>query len=763
MGEVLNNIGSIYSALGDYLKSLDYHERSLEISKEIGDRHGEGLTLNNIGLIYSALGEYSKAFSFYEQSLMISEEIGNRYNESVTLNNIGLTYRELGEFQNALNFFEQSLAFSEKIGNPRLVGASLNNIGSSYSALNQYSKALDFYKRFLMISEEIGDRRSEGLALNNIGYIYENLEEYSKALGYYERSLAISEEIGDQSSRGKIFWNVGHTLSEQNKPELAIIFLKLSVNIFESIRGDLVTLDQSLQASYTDTVSDTYRHLADLLLQQNRILEAQAVLDLLKVQELDDALNDVQRSGNTQGVGYWQIEDDLLQLYTQVLLEGQELAQLQDPANQPRSEEDEARRNQLQTRERELRTTFSGWLDHPEVKALLKDLQTTTEDQTIDLADEYRKLQNELRWHPQASASIYPLFLDERLELVLITPIAPPLRYPVAVTDDELTQTVVDYGQVLKSPTRPAEPLAQKLYGWLIEPMAEDLEKAGIDTLIYAPDGVLRYVPLAALHDGQQWLAQRYSTSHITARSLTGFTAQPQNQNRVLAGACADCDYSFSVGERAFNFADLPATAAEVSILQEQIPETDILLNQDFSPVTLQNELNSYTIFHLATHAAFVPEQPDESFIVFGNGERVTLETIRRDWYLSNADLVVLSACETAVGNTELGTGIEILGMGYQLQTAGAKAALASLWQVNDGGTQILMNAFYAALTSGMTKAEALKAAQSAMIADDYRAVGGERATIDVVDAMTNEPIVVQQDMSHPYYWAPFILIGNGL
>jgi CHAT domain-containing protein len=145
----------------------------------------------------------------------------------------------------------------------------------------------------------------------------------------------------------------------------------------------------------------------------------------------------------------------------------------------------------------------------------------------------------------------------------------------------------------------------------------------------------------------------------------------------------------------------------------------------------------------------FVPGLPEESFILFGNGDRINLRDMAT-WSLPNVDLVVLSACKTAVGG-ELGNGEEILGFGYQIQRTGARAAIASLWSVDDGGTQVLMNAFYAALERGMTKAEALRQAQIALITGDFTGLD-----IDV-------PAQLQPSLDRPYYWAPFILIGNGL
>lgn len=169
-----------------------------------------------------------------------------------------------------------------------------------------------------------------------------------------------------------------------------------------------------------------------------------------------------------------------------------------------------------------------------------------------------------------------------------------------------------------------------------------------------------------------------------------------------------------------------------------------------------------YTVVHLATHSAFVLGTLDDSFMLFGNGDRITLRDMQK-WSLKNVDLVVLSACETGLDGN-LGNGEEILGLGYQMQRAGARAAIASLWSVSDGGTQALMDAFYTALeNSNTTKAEALRQAQIALITGDYTALGKQRGLSVQQRIGTSLPSEVANRLNHPYYWAPFILIGNGL
>jgi CHAT domain-containing protein len=214
----------------------------------------------------------------------------------------------------------------------------------------------------------------------------------------------------------------------------------------------------------------------------------------------------------------------------------------------------------------------------------------------------------------------------------------------------------------------------------------------------------------------------------------------------------------------------LPFAGVEVENLLAAFPGTTGLFNDEFSLDAVEPALNRYTIVHLATHAAFVQGSPSDSFILFGNGDRLTLEDLK-GWRgrLNRVDLVVLSACETGVGAATLGNGEEILGFGYLMQEAGAEAAIASLWVVSDGGTQVLMNAFYEALNNGYSKAEALQRAQIALIRDDQAVLASGQRSIEPFNPDTGEPLAIyatgdgSQNLSHPYYWAPFILIGNGL
>ncbi|MFB8787978.1 MAG: CHAT domain-containing protein [Potamolinea sp.] len=555
-------------------------------------------------------------------------------------------------------------------------------------------------------------------------------------------------------------------LEQQKQPELAVVFYKQSVNVRETIRKDLRVLPKEQQESYTQTVAYTYRNLADILLKQDRVLEAQKVLDLLKLQELEDYLRNVRGNQETQqGIEYLANEQQLLTQYnaklSQVVQLGKELTALQKIPQASRTPAQEKQRQEIEAAQQQSTREYLDFIRSPQVVAIVQQLNRTTDRTNVDLKS-LPALQDNLKKLDQDAVLLYPLILDDRLELVLATPYAPPIRRTVPVKREELNRAIAQFRSSLTNPSSNAKEPAQKLYDWLIKPLEPALKQANTKTIIYAPDGQLRYIPLAALYDGKEWLVQKYRVNNITALSLTNLDKKPQPP-KILAGAFSQGSYQVRVGEQTYPFGGLRGAGKEVENLVTVIPGTTKLVNQEFSKAEIEKRMSDYSIIHLATHAAFLPGKPEDSFILFGNGDTANFRDVET-WLLKNTDLVVLSACETGLGG-KLGNGEEILGFGYLMQQAGAKAAIATLWTVDDGGTQALMDAFYVALgNSTTTKAEALRQAQIALITGDYKALGKQRGGLGVVERINSSlPQQVTNRLSHPYYWSPFVLIGNGL
>jgi len=753
-GAALGNLGLAYYSLGKYDKAIEFQLQFLAIAREIKDRSGEGAALGNLGIAYNSLGEYDKAIKFQLQSLEIAREIKDRLGEGKALVSLGIAYQDLSKYDKAIEFYLQVLAIAQELKDRSGEGAALGNLGVVYDSLGKYGKAIEFHLQSLAIKREIKNRRGEGNTLGNLGIVYDSFGKYDKAIEFYLQSLAIKREIKDRSGEGQSLGNLGISFNKLNQPELAILFYKQSVNVTESIRQDLRKLDKDVQKSYLATVESTYRNLADLLLKQDRILEAQQVLDLLKVEELSEYLRTVRGNSETaKGTDLQKPEQNIIAL-------SNELAELQkldregklDPQQQPRLAF-------LANNEKEYNKQFNAFLKTPAVQNEIQELRRTQSAQNVDI-EKYNRLRGNLS-KLQNAALFYPLVLEDRLELILIIANAPPIRKTINLKRTDLNQAIATFLSNLRNPNSEVKPDAQKFYNWLIQPFEKELQQANIQTIVYAPDEGLRYIPLAALYDGKQWLVERYRINNITAASLTDFTPRTASSIRVLAAA-SSAKHDVKIGDRTLSFSPLPATKIEVDSIATKINTTK-LVDRDFTEPALTGKLNTHNIIHLATHGHFEVGQPEQSFILLGDGKISTISDIG-SWTLTNVSLVVLSACETAIGGQGgKGKGIEIFGLGYQIHNAGASAAIATLWKVSDGGTERLMDAFYTAVKTGkVSNTEALRQAQVAMITGNYEGLGEARGIVSIEVRPRTTSSTAPAKISHPYYWAAFILIGNG-
>ena len=681
----LNNLGLASDNLGQYQKAIVFYQQSLAIKKQIGDRNGEARSLNNLGAIYKNLGQYQKAIDFYQQSLAIKKQIGDRDGEATSLNNLGLVYDYLGQYQKAIDFYRQSVAIAKQIGESSIEARSLNNLGAAYERLGQYQKAIDFYGQALEMQEKIGDRQGEAKSINNLGVVYKNLRQYQRAIDLHQQSLAIKKQIGDRQGEATSLNNLGVDFNQLGQTEISILFYKQSVNVFESIRQSLKGLREEEQQSFTNTIASSYRNLADLLLKQGRIMEALQILDLLKVQELEEYFKNIKGSDRSaQGVRLLEPEKAISDKLLAVSLDNSKEINSQ----------------------------------------LAKQIQQLPKSEINKVPEYLQKI-------PQGTALLYPLILGDRIEIILFSPNSIPISRTVRISQKELETLVIDFRSgLLDSGSEDVKEPAAKLYKLLIKPIETELTQAKVTTTLYAPDGILRYIPLAALYDSKQWLAEKYRISNLITYSLFDFAPKLKTQPNILAGA-----FGGKANEKKFEQIGLPATIKEVQAIANSFQNSVTLIEDQFSRQAIEAKFKNHNILHLATHAKFNVGVPDNSFIIFGNGDKIRLNEIS-DWQIPNIDLIILSACQTGIG--KLGDGVEVLGFGYQVQKAGAKNAIASLWSVNDEGTQALMEAFYRELKKGdVTPTEALHRAQFALIKSPK--------------------------YNHPNYWSAFFAIGNGL
>lgn len=351
------------------------------------------------------------------------------------------------------------------------------------------------------------------------------------------------------------------------------------------------------------------------------------------------------------------------------------------------------------------------------------------------------------------SAMIYVVVRNEQLELILIPPEGEPIRKSIPEAKEASLLPVVqelrtEVTNPRKRRTKTYQSSARQLYQWIVTPLEPDLQRLGIETLLFSLDPGLRSLPMAALLDGDRFLVEKYSFSLIPSFSLLETQYASMADSKLLAMGASEFK----------EFPSLPAVPLELKTLTQEW-ETTSFLNASFTIENLKNQQkkNAFRIVHLATHAEFAPGKPQNSFILFWN-ERLQINQISRlSLHNPQVDLLVLSACRTALGDREAELGFA--GLAVQ---AGVKSALASLWYIEDEGTLSLMGEFYKQLRHFSTKAEALQQAQLAMIQGKVRFENGklikEGQTISLPSESSKE---ANKNMAHPYYWSGFTLVGS--
>ncbi|ACB51523.1 hypothetical protein cce_2173 [Crocosphaera subtropica ATCC 51142] len=364
------------------------------------------------------------------------------------------------------------------------------------------------------------------------------------------------------------------------------------------------------------------------------------------------------------------------------------------------------------------------------------------------IADKLTQLSQQTGKRP---AVVWMTSTPDYLALYIITPGKQPMgiRVPEG-NQDALFNAIKQFHQQLQSPQSSAylKP-AQDLYKLMILPIEYHLRSQNIDTLILCVGPMLRSFPFAALHDGENFLIENYGITRIPGFNLTNWDYETLEDAQILAMGASEFP----------NDQPLPGVAAELSTITPGLWEGVTLLNEAFTLGNLKEhrQRNPYSIIHLATHAQFNPGNPSHSYIQFSDTRLNLKEMEDLNWSQPPVDLLVLSACNTALGDIDAELGF----VGLALQS-GVNSAVGSLWRASDLGTLGMMSEFYWQLKETSLKAEALRRAQMAMIQGNVRWREGQLETPREDISLTSEAMRVEGlDLSHPYYWSGFSLVGN--
>ena len=819
----LDNLGRAWSDMGDGKQALDNFNQSLLTFRNLGERNGEALVLNDTGPAYAALGQKQKALEAYKQAIALWRELGNRQGEALTLNNIGRLYNDLGEHQTALDYYNQALPIWREVGNRSGEALALSDIGRAYADLGQPAKALDFQTQALPVFREVGSRRGEAMTLNNLGRDHSDLNEAQQAYDLDLQALSIWREVKDQRDEAQDLMTIAWAYSElkqpelsftsaiaalglakttadpqiegniensimigfrkQNRPEEAIFFGLLAVNDYEQIRKNILGMDKEVQAGFAQSRSGAYRMLAELLVEAGRAGQAEQILDLLKEQELQDVVATA-APGSSAGIEPLKLspaqqdaEDALPDLEKRArAIEEASLSYAQLQAKPSRTPDDEAQLKTLSATMQQQGSDIQSVLNNkifPELDAQSAPGQASADTTKSFLQDSLSKL------GPRVMG-IRLLLGEDHAYAVVVTANA---RKVIVLTASSanIRAKAFEALKAVGSPSSDPRPQLNQLYSMVVAPIESQLKalqsapgpKGSVPTLLWSLDDALRYVPMGALYDGKQYLVERFHNVLFTPESYGHMTDSPL-QNATPPSALA-----MGLSKSYNGLPALPGVIPELdSIVHDPSDPAShgpmqgkLLPDEQFTLANLKSDLgagNNFSVVHIASHFVLIAGSGDEPFLMMGGDS--TGDPSGFEWNLSAMEnsavafhgtrLLTLSACSTAK-DYKSRNGLEMDSLGMIAQQKDAEAVLATLWDVNDLSTSHIMSDFYARWVRNPAdgKAEALRQAQLAFIQGGGAVPGGGTGRGFETEDQSSAPSSL--GYAHPYYWAPFVLIGN--
>jgi CHAT domain-containing protein len=659
-----------------------------------------------------------------------------------TLANIDI---ELGRFRDADSLLRQALDNDKKF-----LGPNHTSVASAETALSKVLRSTG--------------REQEALPLLQDAYRISHLTDIQGA------RWRVPGELMQLYSTG--------TLAD---PVLAIFYGKEAVNSLLSMRGNLSQSGSGTLQSFavSTEVKAIYKTLAQLLLADGRVSEAQQVLALQSEQEMDqfsqrsmlaDAApvppkpisNSTQRAGE---VTLSKSEGELADLVAKQVEVGQEydrLRKLQQEQGDDFSAADRTRLNSLQAKMEEFQSKFQT--AQSRIAKNSKDPQAR-QARSQEISSYSTGFQGTLKNLGHNAVIAQYFITNDAVEIILTTPNAViSARSPIKAA--KLDQLIRDFRLALSSPAQNPVPLAQQLYAVLIAPISTALDKAGAKTLMLLLHDTLRYVPFAALNSGRDYLIEDMAVVNVNEAALDKLGTPPKADPWTVWG--------LGVTKAGKDYPALPYAGEELNNIKVALGgKSSIKLDQDFTESKLQQGLGGYyPVIHIASHFEFTPGSIDKSVLLLGDGSLLSLKQIETKLNFTGVELLTLSACETAVGDDALAAdGDEVAGLGATAQRKGAMAVIATLWPVADQSTATFMNTLYRAhQVDHLDKAASLRQAQLALLHGSAPNAGStpgdDRRGLARVAANSSGGSVGREShppYAHPFFWAPFILMGNWL
>lgn len=718
--QALGNQGIAQRGVGQYLDAIATYQQALILMQSQGNQLGESRVLGLLGNAYESLGDFNQAVEFHQRSLAIAKSLQNPMQESAALNNLGATQATEGNYADAIELYQQSLAIAKTLNDDLRIGYALNNLGTAYHAQKQLDRAIEHYSQSLTLAEMVGNTGLEIDALSGLGLAYEDLDDYERAIALHTRSVELSTEIDDPRRQGRTLNNLGHARFGAGQLGQAEAVLRSAIDTLEQLRPS----QDQYNISLFDTHVLTYNLLQQILVAQDKpeaALEvaergrAQAFVELLaqrstKIPNTKISFADIQAIAREQQatlVEYTLVPDASFKV------QGKQRGTAESLyiwVVQPTGE--------VTFRQVDLKENAVSIAELVKMSRALSGIRGTSQQNnrlrsTIRPGDLVRREGEPLDWAPYEVTAV-----DPRAGTVT-------LSHP----DFVLPNPVVSLSDVYKITPSAFAPALQQRQHWrdlhqlLIAPIADLLPSDASDRIVFIPQEQLFLVPFPAL----QAADDSYLIEHHTIVTAPAIQVLQQT-HRSVAEPFSQTDAMLIVGDPSpmpANLQPLPHARTEAKSIAELL-NTQALIGPQATEPDIKQALSSARLIHLATHGFFNETNPLEGSLALAPADGDAPGTVG-DGFLTaaeilesqlNADLVVLSACDTGRGRI---TGDGVVGLSRSFLAAGAPSVMVSLWQVPDEATSALMLNFYQQLLAGADKAQALRQAMLSML-DAYPA-----------------------------------------
>ncbi len=656
-GKALTNLGNAYQSLKEYEKAIVFYEQALSIVKSRKDIRIQAITLWNLGNIYTFVGQYQNSIKSNEEALAIYKKLGNKNGEMSTYVSLGVAYRNLEKYEKAIEYNNQSLALAQELNDKKTQAMSYGNLGVANFFLGRYQKAIEFQEQALALYRDIKLKEGEGLTLGNLGLAYDSLGEHRKAITFYQQSLAFARELDDRLREGNALNNIGTSYMNLKQYADASNQLLEAINVYENyLRAGL---NDSNKVSIFDTYSRSYRLLQQAYIAQNKTLEALEIAEQSKarafVELLNSKLSNNYTTQNSQAIKFSKVED---------------------------------------------------------IRRIAKEQNAVIVQYSINDSRQYIYM-----WVIKPTGEISFHFTDLQLLLqqkTSLKDLVSSTRDSIGVDDRSIFTAEAQQPVNKQSQTKSL----QQLHQLLISPIANLLPTDPNQRVIFVPQNELFLVPFPALQDAQgKYLIEKHTI--LTAPSIQVLESTRQLEEKVKRANVKDAVVVGNptmpsvvprVGSKPQQLSDLPGAKTEAESIAT-ILNTKALTGDQATKAAVLSRISQAKTIHFATHGLFDEFQGLQSSIALAptnkdNGLLTAEEILNLNL---NADLVVLSACNTGRGRI---TGDGVIGLSRALISAGTPSVIVSLWSVPDSPTSDLMKEFYVNLyQKRLDKAQSLRMA----------------------------------------------------